>query len=595
MTVVGLAVATSVIAVPAASAAAPAAVSSAPVASLSAPTGVKVARNTAKPNDFTVSWTAPTSGVADHYNVTVFADGQQSVLTAAGKAVSLSVTGKTMMSIYEIRVGARTKAGDGDDSAQITLEPALPGAPVDVTGVPSSVGGGIMLSWTAPGRSAYSTIDHYHVDVTDRITGTKTSKDVVGTSAGMTTLDPAADYLAAVTAVTKDGSGLTETAEVGGAVPTTPRGVTAVRDPLDASKDVLSWDVPSYPGVSAVTGYQVATGATQAIDFKTVAGTGTAVLPLDAASSAMFAVRAVNAKGTSVSSTQVYVATLVKTLTPTLAYPVSVTVNGRVVTASFVGQLGAKTDSKLILRLAPMTGYTYREEQVIDNGADPSATLANVPSGRYRFAVSAYDPTSKTETQILDQDVIVNDTTGSETATQASFAAGIGMWTGVYPAKFLPRVVTSKEVVFDGSTSMAITASANSVGDNVAVGTNGQRGVPVTAGQQFVVSAQGLTTTVASRWNVGISWWDANQKQMSIVRTPQVGGNVGLWQPSAQTSPHPRAPCWPPPTSRSATCSPDRPPSSTVSRCAPPSSHHTRRPPPTGSSSAAPRWCPAAA
>jgi len=328
---------------------------------------------------------------------------------------------------------------------------------------------------------------------------------------------------------------VTETAEVGGAVPTTPRGVTAVRDPLDASKVVLSWDVPSYPGVSAVTGYQVATGATQAIDFKTVAGIGTAVLPLDAASSAMFAVRAVNAKGTSVSSTQVYVATLVKTLTPTSAYPVSVTVNGRVVTASFVGQLGAKTDSKLILRLAPMTGYTYREEQVIDNGADPSATLANVPSGRYRFAVSAYDPTSKTETQILDQDVIVNDTTGSETATQASFAAGIGMWTGVYPAKFLPRVVTSKEVVFDGSTSMAITASANSVGDNVAVGTNGQRGVPVTAGQQFVVSAQGPTTTVASRWNVGTSWWDANQKQMSIVRTPQVGGNVGLWQPSAQT------------------------------------------------------------
>ena len=107
MTVVGLAVATSVIAVSAASAAAPAAVSSAPVASLSAPTGVKVARNAAKPNDFTVSWTAPTSGVADHYNVTVFADGQQSVLTAAGKAVSLSVTGKTMMSIYEIRVGAR--------------------------------------------------------------------------------------------------------------------------------------------------------------------------------------------------------------------------------------------------------------------------------------------------------------------------------------------------------------------------------------------------------------------------------------------------------------------------------------------------------
>ena len=534
----GVLVGTSVVLAPVASAAGTISASATPATSmvaLTAPTNVTVTRKAAKPNDFTVSWSAPTAGTANKYTVTIFADGQQTVQIVPGSASSLDVTGKSLMSIYSIRVGARTTAGDGDDSAQITLEPALPGAPVDVTGVPSAVGGGIALSWGAPGRNSFSPIDHYHVDVINRVTGVKTSGDVAKTTAAFTALDQGGSYLAAVTAVTKDGSGLTETAEVGGPVPTTPRGVTAVRDPLDATKVVISWDVPSYPGAAAVTGYRVASGATQALDFKPVTGSGSAVLPLAVDAAGMFAVQAVNAKGASVSSSQVFVPTLVKTLTPTSAYPVSVTVNGRVVTASFVGRLGAAADAKMILRLAPAAGYTYREEQVTDNGSDPSATLTNVPPGKYTFAVSAYNPATKTETQILEQEVVVNDSTTSETATQASFSAGIGLWTGVYPSPGLPKVVTSNEVVFDGSTSMAITATVNSVGNNVSVGTNGQRGVPVTAGQQLVVSAQGLTTTLPSRWNVGISWWDASKKQISIVRTPQVGGTVGAWQPSANT------------------------------------------------------------
>jgi hypothetical protein len=163
------------------------------------------------------------------------------------------------------------------------------------------------------------------------------------TSAALTALDPAADYLAAMTAVTKDGSGLTETAEIGGTVPTTASGVTAVRDPLDAGKVVISWDNPSYPGASAVTGYTVAAGATQALDFKNVSGTGSAVLPLAADASGMYSVKAVNAKGESVASSQVFVPTLVKTLTPTSAYPVSVSVNGRVVTASFCRRSAPRT------------------------------------------------------------------------------------------------------------------------------------------------------------------------------------------------------------------------------------------------------------
>ena len=535
----GVALTCVAVAVPSASASvAPAFVGSAATtvgATVSAPTAVAAARVPGSPNNFTVSWGAPTTGVADHYNITVFADGQQSVVTVKGSARSAVITGRTLMSIYQIRVGARTTAEEGDDSAQLTLEPALPGAPVDVVGVPSSVGGGIALSWGAPGRSSYSPIDHYRVDVTNRLTGVTTTSTVSNTSAVLGTLDPTGQYLAAVTAVTKDGSGLTETAEIGGTNPTTPRGVTAVRDPQDPTKVVVSWDVPSYPGSSAVTSYQVATGATQASSFIGVSGTGSAVLPLASTASAMYAVRAVNAQGTSVSSTQVFVPTLVKTLTPTSAYPVTASVAGTVVTANFDGRLGAATDTEMILRLAPDAGFTYRDEEVITNGTDPSESLSDVPSGRYQFSVSTYNPSTKVETQVFNQDVIVNDTTTTESATQASFSDGIGLWTGVFPATHLPRVVTSNAVVFDGSTSMAITATANSIGANVSVGTNGQRGVPVTAGQQLVVSAQGLATTLATRWNVGISWWDTNNHQIAIVRTPRNGGTVGLWLPSSYT------------------------------------------------------------
>ena len=136
-------------------------------------------------NDFTIHWDAPSDHVdhvdhVDHYEVTIFEDGKVVTRTVDGDRTSLHIDGETKQTIYQVRVTAADGSDMGSASEQITVEPVLPGAPVDVHGY-AATGGGVTVDWSKPARTGHWGVDHYEVRLFDKVTGEKLVHDVNAT------------------------------------------------------------------------------------------------------------------------------------------------------------------------------------------------------------------------------------------------------------------------------------------------------------------------------------------------------------------------------------------------------------------------------
>ncbi|MEV4639868.1 fibronectin type III domain-containing protein [Actinoplanes sp. NPDC049548] len=501
-----------------------------------APTNLRATRSFLDPRDFTLTWTKAT-GPVHHYVVSMFADGKRSRITVPATSTRYAVDGTSLMTIYQVRVVAENIASMGTTSDELTVNPVLSGPPVNVLGS-ALPGGGIHVEWTKPDRPGLSPVLLYRVTFVDALTRRKLTLLSLDTDLDAPLLDNTRLYEVSVAAVTKDGVGLTETEQLGGATPTAPRWFTAVRDPAAPDRVVLSWTEPSWHGSSAISGYEVGSGSgSSTVSSWKAAGYVTgATLSLPAASTGMYSVRAVNDAGRSVGADLEYVDVAVRTQLVTSTYPISVTSSGRDVTVNFYTKLAGNYE-KLGVYLLPTDGWTYRDERTINNGANLAVSFDNVPSGRYRLWVMGLDTQDPkaSGTDLFNQEVIVNDEALSQSSVDVSFSEGTADWHGIYPPSNLPVVIMTDKLAYDGATSMAITAMANSVARNITAGAGPARAVPTAAGQQLVVAAQGFATTQPTQWNLGISWWNAKGEQISVVRTKRLTRTVGDWKPSGGT------------------------------------------------------------
>jgi hypothetical protein len=499
-----------------------------------APTGLSAVRSTGDVRDFTVKWTKAT-GPVHHYVVSMFADGQRSRFTVPATATSFPVDGAGLMTIYQVRVVAENSASLGTSSDELTVNPVLSGPPVNVLGT-ALPGGGIGVRWSAPVRTGLNPVLNYRVTFVDELTRAKTVYTAGDTSFNATALNASRVYEVSVAAVTRDGVGLIETAQIGGDTPTAPRWFTAVRDPQNPEKIVLSWTESSWAGSSAITDYEIGSG-TGTVDTWASAGyLNDATLNLPANKTGMYSVRAVNGAGRSVGADLEFVDVAPRTQLVTPAYPISVTTSGRDVTVNFFSKLAISQDT-LDISLLPTEGWTYRDQRTVTNGDNLAVSFDNVPAGRYRLLVLARDSKNPkvNGTDLFNQEVFVNNKAETQNSVDVSFSEGTEGWHGVYPTGNLPIVLMTDKVAYDGSTSMAVTATKDSIGKNISASAGLARAVPTATGKQLVVSAQGLATTQATQWNIGIAWWNAKGEKIAVTRTKRLRRTVGDWKPSAGT------------------------------------------------------------
>ena len=493
------------------------------------PTGLTAQRVSGAPNDFTLSWSPP-AGQVDHFAVTIFADGQVDQRNVSATTDSIRVAGQTLKTVYQVRVAAFDDAGHGASSRQITVEPVLPGAPTDVRTRPTATGGGVVVSWNPPARAGLSAVRGYRVVLTDIRTGATSVREPEQSAVSFADASPNRSYRVTVAAETTEGLGLEEGADAGGLEPTAPQSFTAVRSVVAPGTVNLAWNPPTWSPRDPLQHYEIGSGKNSITSWTDVGTARSASVPLPDDTFGVYSVRAVNAHGPSDAADGMMVDRTTVELPPTAAYPVTVSSHRGSITATFLTAMDLTGDS-LIVRLLPQGGWHYRAEAVIPQGS-AVFTFSDVPNGKYRLVVAGLKGQGRAEEMVFSQRVVVNRDDGSASAVAAaSFAEGLGAWRGVWPKGSLPRVVTSNEMVFDGSTALAITATSDLVGKSMAVGTGGLRVVPAAAGQQLTVSANVMPPTRTSHWVLGVSWWDANHQQILIERTREVWGTPSKWRP----------------------------------------------------------------
>jgi hypothetical protein len=299
---------------------------------------------------------------------------------------------------------------------------------------------------------------------------------------------------------------------------------------------VLSWTEPSWAGSSPVSHYEIGSGNGTVATW-TDAGyvfDGTVSLPV--AKTGMYSVRAVNNAGQSVGADLEFVDVANRTQLVSPAYPVSVSSSGRDVTVNFFSKLAVSKDL-LDISLLPGEGWSYRDQRTVTNGEQLAVSFDDVPSGRYRLLVLGRDSKNPKDsgTDLFNQEVFVNDSAVSMNSVDVSFTEGTDGWHGVYPTASLPIVSVTKKLAYDGATSMAITATKDSIGKNNSASAGLARAVPTAAGQQLVVGAQGFATSQATQWNLGIAWWNAKGEKIAVTRTKRLRKTVGDWKGAGGT------------------------------------------------------------
>ncbi|GLX99848.1 fibronectin type III domain-containing protein [Actinoplanes sp. NBRC 101535] len=505
------------------------------VAVPTAPTSVTAERSSKDVRDFTVSWQKGT-GPVSQYAVVVFADGKRTQKNVSATTTSLLVEGNSLQSVYQVHVASLNSEKQGSVSDEITVNPVLSGPPVDVNGSVSIDGSGITARWSPPQRAGLNPVLRYQVTFTDSLTRIKRTYATTNTR-----LDAPVDadrvYEVGVSAVTKDGTSITETAELGGAKASTPRYFTAIRDSDSPEQVVLNWSTPAWAGSDdVVTGYEIGSGTGTVTSWSAVGDTLTTTVPLASAKSAVYSVRALTAGGASALADPNSVDTAVKTQQVNDAYPIAASSTGSDVTVSFASNL-AVSQEWLWAWLLPADGWSYRDMRIVRNGLQKAISFSDVPSGRYKVYILGLNSSlfAINGVTLFNEEIIVNDLSETVNATEAAFSAGSSTWHGIYPPAKLPNVAMTDKMSYDGATSMSVTAIANSVGQNITAGAGPARAVPVSGGKQLVVSAQGYTTTLPTQWNLGISWWDANNNQIAVSRTNRLAKVLGNWKSSGGT------------------------------------------------------------
>jgi hypothetical protein len=492
-----------------------------------APVNLSVLRSASALNDFTVSWTAP-AGKVDRYDVTVYVDGTKTLYS--GLKTSLTIKGRSLQSVYRIEVAARDKQDRGAVST-IVLAPAVPGAPTGLATSAISATAGITLSWSPPTRSGVSGIDHYRVLMRDTTTGDDVTLNTTELTAVFAEADPLHNFEATITAVTPDGDGLPMTVDIGDTTSTLPRGFTAIRDPHTPTEVNLAWSPPVWQAADPITGYEVGVAGADGMVWTDVGLTESITLPLPLDKRAAYAVRAVNASGPSPSN-DAEVDLGIKTQLPSSSSPVVLSTADRQVDVALFGWVGDESLDKLVITNSTTTGK-YRSEQVTDNGSDGVA-FRDLANGTYTVTVVGHNSDTGEEVALFDGTISIDGDTVGSSSVESSFDAGEGYWHGVYPGRHLPRVVSTKDISYEGTGSLAVTATWDSTNANITAGTSGFGGIPVKAKQAVTVSALGRPGA-SSDWNMGISWWDAKGNQISLVRAKRVTGVINAWRPSQST------------------------------------------------------------
>jgi hypothetical protein len=476
-------------------------------------------------NDFVVSWGVPT-GKVKRYDVTVYADGAKTLTSTT--RTSLTITGRTLQTVYRIEVAAKD-ANENGATSKIALAPAVPGAVAGLTTGATSPTAGVSMSWLPPTRLGVSPVDHYRVQLTDQTTKAVSSLDTNDTSAAFADADPTHLFEAVVTAVTRDGDGLPMTVTIGDLTSTVPRGFTAIRDAHFPTEVNVSWSPPVWQAYEALTGYEVGVGNGRTIDWTAVGLTESVTLPLGVNDTASYYVRAINAAGASPID-DAYVNLVSKTQLPSSGSPVVLSADDQQADVALYSTVGDEALDQLFIT-ATSSALGYSSTQTTTNGSDGVA-FRDLANGTYTVTVIGHDTETGNESPLFNGTITVSGT-GSK-SVESSFDAGVGYWHGVYPTRHLPRVVSTQNVSFDGTGSMAITATWDSTLANITAGTSGRGGIAVTAKQPVTVSGLGRAGA-PSDWNMGISWWDASGNQISLVRAKRVAGVVNTWLPSRST------------------------------------------------------------
>jgi hypothetical protein len=253
-------------------------------------------------------------------------------------------------------------------------------------------------------------------------------------------------------------------------------------------------------------------------------------VPLELNEKATYYVRAINAVGPSPID-DAFVNVVSKVQLPSSGAPVVLSADDSQVDVALFGTLGEGTIDKLLIS-ATSTANNYSSEQIVNNGSDGVA-FRDLANGIYSVSVVGHDSETNAETPLFDGSITLSGD-GSAKSVESNFDAGVGYWHGVYPGRHLPRVVSTQNISFDGKGSMAITAMWDATRTNITAGTSGRGGIAVKAKQPVTVSALGRPGA-PSNWNMGISWWDANGNQISLVRAKRVTGVVNNWRPSRST------------------------------------------------------------
>ncbi|RAM37191.1 peroxidase family protein [Arthrobacter globiformis] len=277
----------------------------------------------------TVTWTAPTVGIASSFSVKVLdvttnPAGVQvgNLLPAAGTDTSLVVPGLTNGNKYVFQVSATNAQGTGPFSVASNVVTPAPTAELAAADAPTAVtaragDGTATLTWTAPVSDGGSPITGFRVRafngaavaVTQQVTGNVTTAVVTGLANGTA-------YTFDVAAVNAAGTGAASAASA----PVTPAPAAvapaaagSVRAVAGNALVTLSWSAPASNGGAQITGYEVrtfiGTGTTPVRTTTVGTGTGAVVAGLINATGYTFDVAAINAVGTGARSARTAITT----------------------------------------------------------------------------------------------------------------------------------------------------------------------------------------------------------------------------------------------------------------------------------------------
>lgn len=244
-----------------------------------APTGLAFETVTGKPNEGTLSWTAPTfmgTPALKDYQIDYSTDGQawKTLYRKEGKSTETSyriAAGLIAGTDYWFRVRGENGGGFIEGSLGAawsevlrvrTLDPAVPTAPTALT-AKNVTRGGVSLSWTAPNFNGGAPITDFAVETSrdEGETWVHVPNKPVSTSVNLalTGLAPGTHYLVRVSAVNRAGNSeytyLSDgfTTLTGPALK--PKALSVSR--IDNTSMTLAWELPDSNGGLPITNYRI--------------------------------------------------------------------------------------------------------------------------------------------------------------------------------------------------------------------------------------------------------------------------------------------------------------------------------------------------